>query len=456
MRLFRIQVRRIKFWWNLTLAYIARYRLRFIAITAAIFLILISANKIWSLISKNNVVTIGVVGTYTLENIPAEILSLATQPLIAFDKNGKPIPSLASHWQSTDDGKTYIVFLKDNLKWHDGTVVVAKDISIAISDVKIAALNDKTIEFKLPNPISSFPIILDKPVFKSKSFYGTGQYRLVAIDKIGEIVRKISMMPRDKNLPRVEIKFYPTETQVVNALKIGEIKNTSVSFAQELENWPNLEIEKIPDDANIITVFFNTQDSQLSSKEFRQALIYAINKLEFDGTLSLGPISPDNWAYNGTVKKYDYNPGKAKELLSKAKVDKPIALSTSPNLESIARMIKKDWEAIGVETQITTEKTMPKNFQALLAINKLSPDPDQYALWHSTQTKTNITGYKDVKIDKLLEDARSEKDEEKRKELYFDFQKYLVEDAPAAFLYHPYKYKVSYKNIKPLIQKLPL
>jgi len=190
MRLFRIQVRRIKFWWNLTLAYIARYRLRFIAITAAIFLILISANEIWSLISKNNVVTIGVVGTYTLENIPAEILSLATQPLIAFDKNGKPIPSLASHWQSTDDGKTYIVFLKDNLKWHDGTVVVAKDISIAISDVKIAALNDKTIEFKLPNPISSFPIILDKPVFKSKSFYGTASIVSLQSIKSGKSLEK--------------------------------------------------------------------------------------------------------------------------------------------------------------------------------------------------------------------------------------------------------------------------
>ena len=132
-----------------------------------------------------------------------------------------------------------------------------------------------------------------------------------------------------------------------------------------------------------------------------------------------------------------------------------LKLSVLPGLEELALNIKQDWEAIGIHVEIENVQTTPEDFQVLLAVNELMPDPDQYALWHSTQTVTNITKYKDVRVDKLLEDARSTSDEARRKELYFDFQKSLMEDLPAAFLYHPYKYNVVYKNIESLLKKLP-
>ena len=47
------------------------------------------------------------------------------------------------------------------------------------------------------------------------------------------------------------------------------------------------------------------------------------------------------------------------------------------------------------------------------------------------------------KIDKLLESGRKESDQEKREKIYFDFQRYLVEDAPAVFLFHPTTYTIS-------------
>ncbi len=93
--------------------------------------------------------------------------------------------------------------------------------------------------------------------------------------------------------------------------------------------------------------------------------------------------------------------------------------------------------------------------KTFITIFEIPKDPDQYSLWHSTQMQTNITKYKNVKIDKLLEDARTTSDENKRKELYFDFQKFLMEDAPATFIYHPYRYQVNYKNIRQLLEKLP-
>lgn len=450
------KVRRIKFWWHLTVAYIQRYKLRIAIILLAILFASFILYRVIPTLFRNNVVSIGYVGNYTVDSLPSQVLALATQPLISKDEAGKNVPALASHWTLSDDGKTYVVFLKDNLRWHDLSLVEAKDISIAISNVEISALNNKAIQFKLPNPISSFPQALNTPVFKRKSFYGTGDFRITDIKQVESSVKKITLLPKDNKLPKVEIKFYATENLATNALKIGEVKVLSVSNAKVLESWPNLNVKKEVDNQEIVTIFYNTQDPKLSSKELRQALSYATVKDEFDGSLASSPISFTSWAYNPSIKKYDYNLGKAKELFSKAElIDPKITLSYIPGFENLATKIASDWEALGVHASLKEEKTIPKNFQALLAIDKLPTDPDQYSLWHSTQKDTNVTKYTDERIDKLLEDARVAQTEEERKTLYLDFQKFLTEGAPATFLYYPYKYTLSYKNIQHLLDKLP-
>lgn len=455
MRLAILQ-RRLKFWLSLFSAYISRYRLRLTSGLVILCLFTFTVFKLWPAVSRSNVVTTGFVGNYTIGNIPTEILTPATKSLISVDNTGKPIPSLASHWTVSDDGKTYVVFLKDNLKWHNDTPIDARDITIAIDNVQITGLNNKAIEFKLKNPIASFPTILDKPVFKKNTFYGAGDFRLVDIDQIQDIIKKISMVPKNPDLPRVEIKFYPTEEQLANALKIGETKSANLTSAKLFEKWPNLNTETLLDSSQVVTIFFNTEDETLTSKEFRQSLIFAINRTRFDGVLASGPIAPTNWTYTREVKRYDYNSGKAKELLTKSGIRNPkIMLSVTQDLEEQAKLIQKDWQDLGISVEINVVKQIPDQFQALLAVNKIPPDPDQYALWHSTQKDTNLTNFKDVRIDKLLEDGRTTLDEEKRKGFYIDFQKSLVEEAPAAFLYHPHKYHIVYKNSQKLLTKLP-
>lgn len=456
MQTINVKTRRLRFWIHLFRAYLSRYKLQIITTIILTTTIVAAAIRIWSYAARSNVVTIGYSGNYSLETIPTEVLSLATESLITIDKSGKPVPSLASHWTVSEDGKTYLVFLKDNLKWHDETTVEAKDITIAIENVNISYLNNKTLEFKLPSPLVSFPTALDKPVFKSKSFYGTGKFRIVQIESQKEIIKKITLVASEKELPKVEIKFYPTEEQLMSAIKIGDVKYSKVTNAKMFERWPNMEVQKDVDSNQVVTIFYNTADDMLSSHELRQALTYAINKSSFDGAPATGPLSPTSWAYSQNVKKYEYNTGKAKELLTKSQVKNPkIVLSVSSGLTDIAKSIKKDWEDLGIEVELKEEKGSAKDFQALLAVEKLPPDPDQYSLWHSTQTNTNLTKLKDVRIDKLLEDARSTQKEDERVDLYTSFQKDLVDAAPAAFLYHPYVYQVVYKNLKPLVEKLP-
>jgi peptide/nickel transport system substrate-binding protein len=77
-----------------------------------------------------------------------------------------------------------------------------------------------------------------------------------------------------------------------------------------------------------------------------------------------------------------------------------------------------------------------------LLIGQESPlDPDQYANWHSEQA-TNFSGYKNTRIDNLLEKGRTAKEQRERIEIYQEFQQFFLEDAPAVFLQHLESYSV--------------
>jgi len=114
---------------------------------------------------------------------------------------------------------------------------------------------------------------------------------------------------------------------------------------------------------------------------------------------------------------------------------------------------------LGVNAVLRVESGIPQKFQALLITQEIPADPDQYFLWHESQKETNLTKYQQKRIDKDLEDARGKDGlkEDFRKEKYFDFQKVLLEDAPATFIYFP-KYNVFYlsKAENKLNQILPL
>ncbi len=111
---------------------------------------------------------------------------------------------------------------------------------------------------------------------------------------------------------------------------------------------------------------------------------------------------------------------------------------------SVAEQIKADWEELGIETEIQLIHSPEEEFEALLVSQQIPRDPDQYVIWHSTQT-TNLSQYKSPKLDMLLEDGRKTLNQDERREIYQDFQRFLVEDSPAVFLFYPTVYSISRK-----------
>jgi peptide/nickel transport system substrate-binding protein len=392
-----------------------------------------------------SITRIGITGRYHTNELPNFVLSKISSGLTKLNEQGLPEPDLAESWETPDKGKTWIFNLRDDIYWQDGDKITSSSIIYEFSDVKIERPNDKQIVFKLEDAYAPFPVVVSRPTFKI-GLLGTKDWRVEEASLISGYVEKLSIL--NTNNEMVVYKFFPTFDRTILAYKLGEVdKIVNMLDPAPFNTWMTAKVEANLNKSQIVTLFFNTKDEMLSDKTLRQALVYAINKETFKENRAISPIAPDSWAYNPQVKTYGYDPNRAKEIFDdlpnevKEKLD--IKIVSSPALLDLAEKISDDWSKVGVKSSVLVSSVIPEEFQAYLTIFDIPKDPDQYAVWHSTQTQSNISKYSSPRIDKLLEDGRSTLDQTERKKIYLDFQRFLLEDVPAGFLYHPYEYSVS-------------
>jgi peptide/nickel transport system substrate-binding protein len=391
---------------------------------------------------------IGHVGKYSMESLPNKIKQQVSMGLTIMDDHGIPQPGLAKSWHISDDSLIYTFTLFDNLYWHDGTKVTTYDINYPFKDVDIKYINDYSIEFKLKEPFAPFLATVSQPVFKN-NLLGISRYQVEDIKKSGDYIESLVLSSADN---KITYKFYPTIEMAQMGFKLGEIDMLQDLFVNPFDdNWrKSLNIQAIQVKDRYTALFFNNQDELLTNKEMRQALAYAINSRPADESRAYGPISPNCWAYNSNIKSYDFDVEKAQNLLSKFKENGKeieLTISTSEAFLSLAEDIKKSWEEVlGIKVSVELINTFDPNYQIFLGIQEIPRDPDQYYIWHSTADE-NITNFNDPRVDKLLEDGRRILDYDKRKEKYLDFQRFLLEESPAAFLYHPELYNISRQSV---------
>lgn len=391
---------------------------------------------------------IGLVGEYTPNNLPLSVQKDISLGLTEDGPDGAASPALAERWEATDSGKTFTFHLRGDLRWHNGKPVEAKDVNYNIKNVTLTVIDPHTLRATLNNSYSPFVSLVSKPIFQS-GLRGFGPYKLASIRLNGDTVSYIKLVGNDlfDGIKRKtkEYRFYRTEAAAVLAFKLGEVDRLDeLSSPYDLAAWGTTKVEKHVKYNHIVSLFFNLNDSLLADKTFRQALAYGVPKLE--GESAVSPIPKTSWAYTDKVKKYAYDPAQVKKLFGSAKAaseEAQLKLSAFPQYADEAQAIADSWTKLGIPAEVRIVNFLPSDYQVLLSAQEVPPDPDQYPLWHSTQTQTNTTGLANVKIDKLLEDGRQELDVTARKKIYADFQRYLVEDAPAVFLHYQTVYSVS-------------
>lgn len=414
------------------------------------FIILPKIGKIIPQLKKTE--KIGIIGQFTVNNLPDEILKEISYGLTGISAKGEAIPQIAESWELTDQGTTYLFKLKSSPgTWHDGHTLDIKDINYNFKDVTFSLMGG-FLKFSLKEPFSPFPIILSRSLFK-KGLVGLGKYRVSQIQKNGNYIKSILLVPYGQSsifksspvndLPKKLYRFYNSENDLKTAFNLGEINSipeiydlNKISLTGKVK-----VVQKIMEDA-YVGVFFNSGKPPFQEKTFRQAVAYAITK-ESGNKRALGPINSTSWAYNPDVKPYSQDFTRAKELIGNDKsLSNKIIISTFSQYESLANQVKENLKTIGIASEVQIISFIPEDFDIFIIAREIPPDPDQYYFWHSNQAG-NFFNYSSPRIDKLLEDGRKTSEKEERKNIYFDFQRFLVEDSPAVFLTHPTFYTVT-------------
>ncbi len=422
------------------LAYWEKYKKTILLSFLATLIFAVGGLIFWPALPKAKPnVYVGVVGKFTLSQIPAPIEKKLGVGLTVIGEDLLPKPGLAASWEVLEGGKRYRFKLKDNLKWSNGKAIRAEDLNFAIPNVSVKKENG-VIEFSLPEAFSPFPSILSKPVIKD-GLLTAGEYNVAEIKVNGKFLERVVL---DSGKEQITFRFYDSVSQALLGFRLGEIDELQELIKKPEEaSWPNVKLTNGVRKDMVVGVFYNTSNPLLADKSIRQALSYAIADKTYGQLRATSPINPDSWAYNKFAKEYEYSAARAKELLSKAtKEPLKLELAATPELLFVAENVANDWRAVGVETEVKVVSTPSDSFQAMIKVLEIPPDPDQYIYWHSTQ-ETNFTNLQSAKIDKLLEDGRQTFDQEQRREVYLDFQRFSAEEAPATFMYHPTTYTIS-------------
>ena len=398
--------------------------------------------------------TIGLVGNYDLNNPPEEMAAKISNGLVSISEKGKIIPVIANSWEVKKGGQEYRFHLKDNLLWGDGKKFSASDIKYQFEDITVKPVDERTIDFFLNKPLEIFPTYLNKPLLKYPLIGVAGYYKIGKIRIEYGYLKEVALTPNTKNIAPLRYKFYANDSQLINAYKRGEISQMTItkkSIADTFLNWKNSIVSKSVDYSRLLTIFFNFKNPIFKSKNFREALSMLINteKLSEFGEVARGSIPPISWAYNPDLKDSIYDLETATKIIEKevpASESAKLNFVTFFDYYDVADEFVGEIKKAGLSVDLSVASLdRPDNFDLFLAFLKVPVDPDQYYFWHSTQKVGNIGSYKNVKVDLLLEKARSTINIEEREKNYFDLQKAMQDDPPAIFLYYPYVYTIKRK-----------
>lgn len=446
--------------------------------------------------------------------------------LVTLDTNLEVKPDIAQSWKVSNDGKTYTFTLRDDVVFHTGNTrrVTAEDVKYSIeraadpvnasptvraylgnivglrdrfenkassvSGVKV--IDERTIQIDLIEPSDYFLSELTYPVafvvdrqqiesnprnwtqkpngtgpFRLAEFKPAERIRLVKNDryhlgapKIDEVVFELgggSLLTRYEN-DELHLSFFP-------ASLLDSVKDGSNKLAKEYRSVPNMAV---------FYFTLNPNQPPFDDPKVRQAFAMTIDRKTINSVLLYdayrvadGFLPPEMPGYSESVKSYDYNVQRARQLLSESKYagNMPrIVLSFSGSGAAPGDLlvaIQQGWQdALGVNIElqaIDTSAFLREQRRGTFQMHSDGwsadyPDPEDFLgkLFASDST-LNYTKYKNDEVDRLLREARTEQDRTKRYQLYAQAEQKILDDAIVIPTFWP----VDHIVVKPCVVGYP-
>lgn len=427
-----------------------------------------------------------------------DIINLSTiiyEPLLSLTQDYKIEKKLAEEWSKINE-KTYIVKLKENAKWEDGTKVTSTDIKFTMEKLKegksiyssnvenietMEILDERTVRINLFKEEPFFEYNLIFPIISNKQFSGEEDFYNSRIAPMATGMYKVDSSSNDsmqlkkndnwygngliaRKIETIKLNLYGTMGDAYNSFKLGNIDmicTTNLNISEYIGTIGYTTKDYKGRELDFISL--NCENNILSNKEVRQAINYAIDKNNIVSTvfannyyISSFPTDYGNYLYNKESFS-SYNQEKAKKVLqdadwvykygkwqktenylSKTIYLKLVVQSNNKVRVKVAEMIKKQLGNIGI--QVSIYKVSNSNYEKYLKNKNYDMIITGVYNGYSPNLSyffgnDNIANYKNEEMNQLMNEIKNITDEKLLKEKYDNIVNIYEDEVPYVCLY---------------------
>ena len=395
--------------------------------------------------------------------------------LTQFDSRLEAKPGLATSIES-DDATLWTVKLRAGVEFHDGKPLTPADVvysllrlkdpatgsqvlAIASQIADVRATGPLEVQIRLSAPNVDLPVILADSHFlivqygaaDFRTAIGTGPYSCVDFNPgVRTLARRNPnyWKPGKPYLEQIELVGISDESSRVNAMLAGDlqlINGVNPRSVQRIRSSSGYTVHETP--SGLYTDLVMRQDSRpTNDPDFVLAMKYLLNRDEILQAVFLGhavlandqPVPPSSRYYCPNIPQRQYDPDKGRFLLRKAGLGQThLAMYASPAAErsvDIATLVQESATSAGLALQVNR---VPADgywsncwMKHPLTFGNINPRPTVdmlFSTFFQSDSPLNESGWRDARFDALLLSARSERNESRRKQMYWDMQKRVHE-----------------------------
>ena len=289
-----------------------------------------------------------------------DVTRLVYEPLLKLEKDYTLSLCLAKEWTKVDE-TTYLITLKQGIKWHNGFDFTAKDVKFTIDQLKsgnfssiytanvdniinLDIVDNYTVRLELDKEVPFFEYNLTFPIMsndyyleedfavssKNNNPVGTGKYKISSVEDSVITLKKNNnwwnIENEDVRIDEITLKKYNSMGEAYNAFKLGniDILTTQSVNVEDYIGTVGYKTEGFKG-RNYDFIALNCNNEVLSDSNVRNAISYAIDKYSiisdvYNNKYFVSDFPLDYGSYLYNVEKVDtgYNQEKSRELLTNA------------------------------------------------------------------------------------------------------------------------------------------
>ncbi len=404
------------------------------------------------------------------------------------------LPALSERWQTSPDGLTYTFTLRNNVRFHDGSLLDAgavkasyerqylqsspfytstppnayeKVMSGWVKEVRILDSHTVAIttHYARPHQFALVKIVSPQALREhngdlSRAPVGTGPFRLERWE--GDSVALAPFAQSWHGRPKLGgVRFvrHASNAEAMERLTAGEIDlyvRVPPDYYEQLRSSSTVNLVKYGG-LNTMYLGMVLDRPALKDRRVREAIVRAVNRERLATVLgrgamiaAKGPLPPAVKGFDPAVSQPAYDPDRARELLKEAGASglslRLLYFNPIEVWSEIVFAITADLEKVGITVDLLRTPTW-NDFYAerkrgdhdlyLYNWTISTPDPERLLLpLFQSQSQDNFSHYANLRVDKLLTDARQPMEEARRLRLYSEAARLIVDDLPALFLGH--------------------